>query len=318
MKETLCIGALRAESGTKANGYYTVPKTLHRIPVTMINGEQDGKTVLITSGIHGGEYPGIQTAIELAQELSPAEVRGAVILLHPVNTQAFLQGVASVIPEDGENLNRVFPGTMGGTITHKTAFSITRDFHSIADFYIDLHGGDVNELVMPYVYYPGIAQQEVSALARECACVTACSYVVRSVATGGAFNSAAANGVPSLLIERGGSGLWSGEEVQAYKYDVRNILKKLGVLPGAPVLPEQPPKEITTAFYIDAEADGCWYPLVKVGQTVEKGACLGVIRDFFGKTLREYFAPEKAVVLYMTVTLGIEAGTSLIALGQID
>ena len=51
---------------------------------------------------------------------------------------------------------------MGGTITHKTAFSITKDFQSIADFYIDLHGGDVNELVMPYVYYPGIAEETVS------------------------------------------------------------------------------------------------------------------------------------------------------------
>ena len=40
--------------------------------------------------------------------------------------------------------------------------------------------------------------------------------------------------------------------------------------------------------------------------------------DFFGKTLREYYAPEHVVVLYMAVTLGIESGTSLIALGQID
>ena len=59
MKETLCIGALQAESGTKTNGYYTVPKTLHRIPVTIINGAKDGKIILITSGIHGGEYPNI-------------------------------------------------------------------------------------------------------------------------------------------------------------------------------------------------------------------------------------------------------------------
>lgn len=98
---------------------------------------------------------------------------------------------------------------MGGTITHKTAFSITKEFSKLADFYIDLHGGDVNELVMPYVYYPGIAEETVSNQARECAYVTGCEYVVRSIATGGAFNSAAANGVPSLLIERGGSGLWS-------------------------------------------------------------------------------------------------------------
>ena len=89
MKETLCIGALQAESGTKTNGYYTVPKTLHRIPVTIINGAKDGKIILITSGIHGGEYPGIQTAIELAQRVKSCRGSRGAIILHPVNTQAF-------------------------------------------------------------------------------------------------------------------------------------------------------------------------------------------------------------------------------------
>ena len=57
--------------------------------------QKDGKIILITSGIHGGEYPGIQTAIELAQELNPAEVQGALIILHPVNTQAFAKSCGS-------------------------------------------------------------------------------------------------------------------------------------------------------------------------------------------------------------------------------
>lgn len=318
MKQTIQIGTLSVESGTKVHGYYTVPKTLHRIPVTIIHGSHAGKTVLITSGIHGGEYPGIQTAIELAQELTPQEVHGTLILLHPVNTQAFLQGIANVIPEDGENLNRVFPGNMGGTITHKTAFSITKDFHSIADFYIDLHGGDVNELVTPYVYYAGIAAPEVAKQARDCAMVTSCKYVVRSIASGGAFNSAAANGVPSLLIERGGSGLWSYDEVRDYKRDVLRILQKLEVLSGVAEQSPHTPCEITKTFYMDSDVDGCWYPAVKVGEIIEKNACLGVIKDFFGNVLQTYYAPERSVVLYMTVTLGIEAGASLIALGQVD
>ena len=128
MKEALCIGALQAESGTKTNGYYTVPKTLHRIPVTIINGAKDGKIILITSGIHGGEYPGIQTAIELSQELNPADVQGAIIILHPVNTQAFLQRVAGVIPEDGENLNRVFPELWEGPLLIKQHFPLQKIF----------------------------------------------------------------------------------------------------------------------------------------------------------------------------------------------
>lgn len=318
MTETIRIGTLEVKSGEKVNGYYTVPHTLYDIPITVIHGKLKGKIVLITSGIHGGEYPGIQTAIELAQELNPEDVKGILIILHPVNTQAFFKSVASVLPEDGEDLNRVFPGTMEGSLTHKIAFCISRDFHSIADFHIDLHGGDVNEMVVPFVYYPGIADPAISEMARACACVMHCSYMVRSVERKGAFNSAAEHGVPSLLIERGGSGLWSRAEVQAYKTDVTNILKKLQVLNGEPLLPKQKPKEITRAFYIDAEVDGCWYPAVEVGQVVSKGAYIGAIKDFFGKVLKEYYASEYVVVLYMTVTLGIKAGTALIALGEID
>ncbi len=318
MKDTLYIGSMEIPSGVKINDYYEVPKTVYKIPITVLNGKQDGKIILITSGIHGGEYPGVQTAIELAQELCAEEIYGALIILHPVNTGAFFKSVANVIPEDGENLNLVFPGTMSGTITHKIAFSITKDFHNIADFHIDLHGGDVNELVTPFVYYPGVAEQSVSNMARECASVINCNYMVRSIVTQGAFNSAAAQGIPSLLIERGGSGLWSRQEVEVYKEDVTNILKKLCVLDGEPVLPKQMPKEIRNAFYIDSKVNGCWYPVVQVGQIVKEGAYLGEVRDFFGKTLVEYHAPRNVVVLYMTVTLGIESGTSLIALGILD
>ena len=82
---------------------------------------------MITSGIHGGEYPGIQTAIELSQELNPADVQGAIIILHPVNTQAFAKS-CGVIPEDGENLNRVFPGTMGGPLLIKQHFPLQKIF----------------------------------------------------------------------------------------------------------------------------------------------------------------------------------------------
>ena len=53
------------------------------IPVTLINGYQEGKTVLITSGIHGGEYEGIHAATELARELSPEKICGQLAIIHP-------------------------------------------------------------------------------------------------------------------------------------------------------------------------------------------------------------------------------------------
>ena len=316
MKKTIQIGTLSAAAGEKKQGYYTLPKSTIQMPVTIVNGCHEGKTVLITSGIHGGEYPGIQTGIQLARELSPQQVHGAVVFIHPVNVSAFVTRSKQVMPEDGQNLNRAFPGNNMGTITHRTAYALTRDFQSLADFYLDLHGGDLDELVTPYVYYPGVAEKSVIAASRAAACLVDVSYMVRSNATTGAYNYAAIQGVPSLLIERGGSGLWSHEEVEAYKKDVTNVLRHLHVLEGEPFVPKEP-KEITNAIYLDADFSGCWYPCVQVGQTLKKGDKLGEITDYFGNVQKAYDTPCDAVVLYITVTLGIEQGHPLLALGEI-
>ena len=151
---------------------------------------------------------------------------------------------------------------------------------------------------------------------RAAACLVDVSYMVRSNATTGAYNYAAIQGVPSLLIERGGSGLWSHEEVEAYKKDVTNVLRHLHVLEGEPFVPKEP-KEITNAIYLDADLSGCWYPCVQVGQTLKKGDKLGEITDYFGNVQKAYDTPCDAVVLYITVTLGIEQGHPLLALGEI-
>lgn len=58
-------------------------------------------------------------------------------------------------------------------------------------------------------------------------------YMVRSnVASGGAYNYAASQGIPSILIERGGMGAWTSEEVRSTRRDVRNILCHLGIYQG--------------------------------------------------------------------------------------
>ena len=96
--------------------------------------------------------------------------------------------------------------------------------------------------------------------------------------------------------------------MEAYKKDVTNVLRHLHVLEGEPFVPKEP-KEITNAIYLDADFSGCWYPCVQVGQTLKKGDKLGEITDYFGNVQKAYYTPCHAVVLYITVTLGIEQGT---------
>lgn len=171
MSDTMDICGLKAERGQKLQTYIPVLDSNTKIPITIINGQNDGPTLLITAGIHGGEYPGIAAAIEISQAIEPEVISGCLIIIHPVNIRSFWERSAFVTPDDGKNLNREFPGDVNGTLSQKTAWLLSRHFFPLADFYADLHSGDIHEELYPYVYYPGLPNSEISAKAREVAMV---------------------------------------------------------------------------------------------------------------------------------------------------
>ena len=318
MKKILTLGNLSANTCEKVQGFVKIYNSGVEVPVTLINGKEDGKTILITAGIHGCEYPGIQTAIELSQEISEEDVNGNIIIIHPVNIDAFKSKVSAIVPEDGKNINREFPGDENGTISQQIAHFITNQCQSQADFYIDLHGGDLYELVTDYVYYPGIGDDEVINISKEIASIIDTYYMVKSSAITGAYNSCAINKTPSILIERGGRGLWSKEEVIKYKKDIRTILNYLNVVNDLKYENKKEDKvEITNAIYLNSDVDGCWYPNVLPGDKIEKGMVIGEIKDFFGNTMKTYLANVDGVVLYMTVSLSVSKDEPLIAYGEI-
>lgn len=76
MSDTMDICGLKAERGQKLQTYIPVLDSNTKIPITIINGQNDGPTLLITAGIHGGEYPGIAAAIEISQAIEPEVISG--------------------------------------------------------------------------------------------------------------------------------------------------------------------------------------------------------------------------------------------------
>lgn len=307
MKTVWEIAGVAVEPGTKLEQFITVEGTNEQMPVTFINGAEDGKTVLITSGIHGGEYEGICTAIELAQELNPAELAGQLAIIHPCSMQTFAAKEENITPEDGKNLNRVFPPDKDGTLTDKIAWTLWDLFQSKSDFHIDLHGC-FSDWITPHVYYTGVAEEEVAAIAKAAAEVVNVEYMVRSVSVNGCYNHSGVSGIPGILLERGESCLFSREEIPLYKADVRNVLRHLGVLGGE--MEPQPikPKEVTHLLYASSKIDrkGCWYPCIKVDEPFKKGDKLGEVRDFYGNVLDTTYAECDGVGLYMYGMLPID------------
>ena len=310
------VGTLRAMSGEKKNGWLEVEHTKLRLPVTLICGAEKGPVMLISAGVHGAEYIGIQTVMELARETDPKDLKGSLICLLTANPSACKTFTRFVVPEDGKNLNRVFPGDREGTLSEQIAYAMTHKLQSQADYYLDIHAGDTSEEVMPFVYFNGVAKEEICRMSEEMAKAADTAVRARSSATTGAYSSACMSGLPSILMERGGGGRYTRKEMELYKRDIRNILIHLGFLTGEEIHTMSQIR-VDRAAYLEAESDGFWYPQLAAGDSVTEGSLIGEVRDVWGTLLQEYRAEYDGIVLYQTVGLGIQTGDPLIAYGAV-
>ncbi len=301
------------DSNSKSQGHIAVKGTPVKMPSTFIQGSKPGKQILITGGVHGGEYPCIETAIQLAARIDPKEVSGSIVIIHPVNVPAFLSKLQYYGPYDGKNLNRVFPGKALGTVSERIAYTV-HQFQQTADFFIDLHGGDIHESLVPFVIYSKLGSNEMTEHSRAMSAGLGFPYVVGSVSDNGSIGAAAAAGTPGFLAELGQCGRWDVEEVETYINATMNVLRSLKVIQGNPKM-EAPVSFLSKMAVTTANEEGCWYPSIKLEDKVKKGEVVGETRDFFGNVLCEYKADEDGIILYLVTSLAITPGDPLLAIG---
>lgn len=290
------------------------------MPVTHIHGHEEGPHVLITAGVHGGEYPGIAASMELAEELTPDDISGTLTVVHVVNMGSFWERTSEIHPVDHKNLNRVFPGNPEGTVTEKIAWTLLNDYIKTADYYIDLHSGDIHEDLLCHVYYSKKCEADVSHVSKEMAKVVGVPYMIPSQAEGGAYNCAALNGVPCILIEHGCGGLCVADDVKAHKDDLIRLLRHLNVLKNDhyDTLPAPEPKETGKVTYYNALEDCCWRPCIKSGDVVKKGDLVGYATDLFGRKMRDYLAEDDGVALCVGTSLAMKKGGVLAFIANVD
>ena len=305
------------ERNTKKQVTYHVPDTDITIPATLICGQEQGETITISAGVHSREYIGIEALIRLGQELTPEMTRGTILLLHCCNYKGFLSRSSDVMPQDGKNLNRVFPGAADGTPTQKLAAFLESEIIGHTDYLVDLHSGGFCEALVPHVYYHGAAKPSVCAESFRIAEMTSAKFLVRSETKNGFYSHAGQCGVPAIILERGGCGLLHEEEVRQDLADVKNILRGLGFLQDLPAK-IFPHRLAQNGHYLNAPASGCWYPKKQPGDRLKTGELLGEIRSIYGETLFRISAEADGVLLYQTASLGIKAGTPMIAYAEVE
>ena len=116
-----------------------------------------------------------------------------------------------------------------------------------------------------------------------------------------------------MLLERGGNGRWTSEEVDADREAVLRLMDHLGIRKGE--FDAVPQTEIAKAVYEEAPADGYWFPEVCAGQEVLKDELLGRWKSSDGTQSCEVRAQFAGRVLYETTALGVRRNDPLIAYG---
>jgi predicted deacylase len=309
------LAAFTGEPGSKWRGLLPVEGTEIEMPITVVHGRTGGPTVLVTAGIHGGEYPSIEAAIRLARDLDPAQCAGKVVIVHIYGISAFQARLQYLVPEDGKNPNRVFPGKATGTVSERMAYTVMETLAASADAWVDLHGGDIHEALEPFTIYSDAASPEVVAKSRAMAEVFGISNIIMSNSiAGGTYGAAAARGIPTILSEAGGVGQLDEASVGILSRGLDNVLRLLGVRSGKPE-PVPPARYMNQFAWLRSEHVGCWYPAVRAGDHVDVDDVVGTIKDYWGEPVVDVRAPAGGVVLFIVTSLAINPTDPLVGIG---
>jgi predicted deacylase len=322
VKADVIVGPVRAAAGQMASGIIDVGDAT--IPVSIFNGAKDGPILALIAGNHGYEYPPILALQKLRPKLNAKKLAGAVIMVHVANMPSFLGRTVYFSPIDQKNLNRVYPGKKDGTVSDRIAYAVTTEVIEQCDYLLDLHCGDGNESLRPYVYQTitgdAAFDQRVADLVGHCGfdhIILDRGRPTDPAASLYCSNTAITRGKPGVTVEAGFLGVPDEKSANLIVAGVENVLRYLKISGGSARRVKKPVYLDPSPVVMSPET-GLLYPRVKRDQAVKKGALLAYVTDFFGKRTAEIKSPVTGKVLYIVATPPITKGQPIGCVGVVN
>lgn len=313
MKKFLSV---EAKPGEKSYGRIPVSQlpdgNMLEISVHLANGTEPGPTILITNALHGDALSVASTLREFYLDLNLDGMKGSVAVI-PVCNPLAAAADRRHTPQDGWNMNRVFPARFDnpynpGWVTQQMATVLTEAVEQ-SDMVMDFHSG--SDTVIHYIY-----ARTTDPDARDHALEAAqmygfkCIYAGTPAFSGTITDFAASLGKDALLVEHGGI------EIPRYCKDeairgIYNIMKYKGMLSGKPELPEEQIVIRDKERPLLRTRNGGWF-LPEVGidmlnKPITKGTVLGkVINPYNFEEVETLKAPcEQTIPLMMKALPGM-------------
>lgn len=270
-----------------------------RLPMHCLNGS-DGPTTLILGGMHGDEYEGPVAIDALVRAIEIDALVGRLILLPALNLPAMMAGTR-LTPDDGLNLNRVFPGDPLGSLTQRIAHWLSDTLMPLSDHIVDLHSGGRTLNFAPSILVPEASSQMSLAKVAGMAFGAPFTVLINEDHAPMTIDAVAEKlGKVIIASELGGAGIVTRHTASLATDGLARMVAALGHLP----IKDTPPTSRYVRLpasdqFLICDDDMIFVPTVDLGDAVQKGDILGYGRfiDRVDKPPQEYVAPNDGWLL---------------------
>src|SRR5690606_20856858 len=245
------------------------------IPVIVSHSTQKGPVVLLSAGLHGDEFNGIEIVRQIIRNEINVPQIGTIICMPLVNVFGFVNQEREF--PDGRDLNRVFPGSAHGSLASQFAYHLMEFIVPLVDYVIDFHAGGSSRFNVPHVRI-----EENNPELKMMADAFQAPFLLYSKNLEGSFREACDKiGVKYLLFEGGKSLEISKEVVLEAVYGTKRFLKYLGMLneKHTEKTAERPMICIENSTWIRADFSGLFQSAVSFGNYVEENQIIAWITE---------------------------------------
>ncbi|NNC49479.1 MAG: succinylglutamate desuccinylase/aspartoacylase family protein [Flaviramulus sp.] len=286
-------------------------RTKIEVPIIIERAKKDGPCILITGGIHGDEFNGVEIVRQIVSKKFNKPTCGTIICIPIVNIFGFLNQTREF--PDGRDLNRVFPGSKRGSLASRFAYHLMTEIVPHVDYCIDYHTGGRERFNVSQVRIND--DKETLELAK----VFGAPFILKSKNRDKSFRDACVKKGKKVLLFEGGKSLSLNNKVADIGIaGALKVMSHLGIRDFSNELEnfspsiKAKPMLIEKTSWIRARYSGMYHPQAETGTFIKKGEVIGSISGPFGDFEKEVKAPYSGYIICTNESSIVNQGDALV------
>lgn len=269
------------------------------IKKNVIKNGNSGRRICIVTGTHGDELEGQYVAIRLNELLNKnLDKLNGEVDIYPALNPLGIDSITRGIPNFDIDMNRIFPGSLSGSMTEVAAHYIVEDLAG-ADVVIDIHASNIFLFEIPQVRICVNLKDTLVPLARLINMDFIWVHDAATVLETTLAHSLNTVGTKTLVVEMGVGMRLTHEYGDRLVDGIKNLMASLGMWSGdVPATVSEPAlSEGDNVCFINSEASGVFISDTHNNRMVKKGECIGAVyNSLTGEVLQKVTAPDEGLM----------------------